>query len=254
MEGAQGTIDSPREMQVRTTGDEVLGPSKNFRSSYRGTGARTGTTSYSKRPDGPSVHRLSIFWTDPTKPTRPVKKNFLKLFSPVLWTAKQVQGESSHHRKVHSVEHLQRVFEFSGYKVAVALYNKQQHIKDWRGLAEHQTYLLSTLLNEAGIDTFPFEVENYLNNISVSVQELIATQGMHALCYPKRDNDLLMALINDYHTCKFLEQHRNEFDDAVFISRTRNAKSNLIRSAVRDTFYWTGQLDLELFQCTTFNR
>lgn len=183
-----------------------------------------------------------------------MKKNFVELFASVLWTAKQVQGESSQHRKVHSVEHLQHVFEISGYKVAVALYHKhQQHIKDWRGLAERQTHLLNTLLDETRSDTFPFKVENYLNNTSIRVQELIATQGMRALCYPKRDNDLLIALINDYHTCKFLEQHRSEVDDASFINLTRNVKFNLIRSSVRDTFYWTGQLDLELFQCITFN-
>lgn len=180
-----------------------------------------------------------------------MKKDFPKLFAPVLWTAKQVQGESSHHRKVHSLEHLHRVFEVSGYKVAVALYHEHhQHIKEWRGLAEHQTNLLRALLEEVRMDAFPFQLENYLNNTSIRVQELIATQGMRAPCYPKRDNDLLLALISDYHTCKFFERHRSEFDDTTFINLTRHAKSNLIRSAVCDTFYWTGQLDLELFQRT----
>jgi hypothetical protein len=176
-----------------------------------------------------------------------MKKNFLKLFSPALWSAKQVQGESSQHRQVHSVEHLERVFEISGYKIGIALYHKHhQHIKEWRGLAEHQTYLLSALLDEARIDTFPFEVENYLDNISIRVEELIAAQGMRELCYPKRDNDLLLTLINDYHTCKFFERHRSEFDDTTFINLTRHAKYNLIKSAVCDTFYWSGQLDLEI--------
>lgn len=172
------------------------------------------------------------------------------LLNGILWTAKQVAGLDSKHRKVYPIDKIYNAFEPSRCQIEIDLYKKyQSFFTDVHAKIEFLNERLRHIMKELNdtesyrnLNTRTFDVIEYLDFNAVRVHYLLEWGGPTALCFPEEDSSDLIALYNHYHQCHFFIRHRQELGEKLFFNCTDPLRASITIERICANFLWDDDL------------